>query len=190
MNTNRVIALALGLLTAGVLALGWLLGVAPKLAEASRADDERVVVEAQNAAYQTMLADLADQYDNIDDLRAELDELHEFLPDHHGLEDFLDSLDAKAVAAGVVVSLVTMGEPQVAVSNPERAPGSGPTLVDIPVTVQVEGSLDATLAFVDAAQRADRVFVVTSVGFDAATSAATLTGSVYAVAELEAPPAG
>ena len=48
MNGNRLTAIVLGLLTVAVLALGWLLGVAPKLAEAAASDTERLLVEAQN----------------------------------------------------------------------------------------------------------------------------------------------
>lgn len=189
MNANRLIALALGLLTAGVLALGWLLGVAPRLAEAGQANGERALVEAQNAAHEARLAELADKFENIDEMRAELTELHEFIPDEHRLEDFLDSLDAKAATASVVLQSVTMGEALEVIAVDATPASTGPVLITIPVTVQVVGALDAVLAFTDAAQRADRIFVVNSFAWAPDEPGATLTGSLYVIAEPTVEPA-
>lgn len=189
MNANRLIAIALGILTAGVLVLGWFLGVSPKLAEATQADGERTLVEVQNSAHQAVLAELAGKFENIDELRADLKELHAFIPDTHRLEDFLDSMNAKAAAAGVVITVVNVGEPQLPIVDAAAAtPAPGPALVDIPVTVQVTGELGAVLAFADAAQNADRVFVVTNFGWEP-TAGGILTGSLYVIAEPTVEPA-
>lgn len=182
MNANRVISLAFGLLALGVLALGWMLGVAPKLAEASRADTERAGVEAQNAVHEVRLAELAAQYERIDELRAEVEELAVFLPDEHLLEDFLDRLNSAAATTEVVLREVTMGEPQ-----PAEEAGEGPALIAIPVTVAVIGPLPAGLAFTELAQSADRVFVVNGLAFDSSRGETVLTGMLFVVADANAP---
>lgn len=177
MNANRIISMAFGLLAVGVLAVGWLLGLAPKLAEAARADADRALVESQNALHEARLAELASQYERIDELREELDELAEFIPAEHELEDFLDQLSADAATAGVTLSQVTMGEP----ASTGEEPGEGAALLAIPVTVTVIGALPATLDFTHAVQQADRVFVVSSLTYSEEGTA--LLGYLYVIAE-------
>lgn len=186
MNANRVISIALGLLTVGLLALGWLVGIAPKLAEAARADGERALVEAQNAALGATLAQLADKYENIDDLRDEIAELQRFIPEGHLVEAWVDRIDAHATSLGLVVDVITVGEPIEVVPSDVVAtdsPATGPVLIGIEVSVQVIGGVTELVALADAAQHAERVFVVTGLTFENENATGLISGTLYVIAE-------
>ena len=49
MTGNRIWMIGTALAIVGIVLLGWFLGVAPKLAEARSANEQRTTVEAQNA---------------------------------------------------------------------------------------------------------------------------------------------
>lgn len=191
MNGNRLASIALGLLAVGILALGWFLGVAPKLAEAARADTERVQVEAQNAAYEAAIANLATQYENIDELRNELRELQEFIPGGHDLEDFIDALDAAAAANGVTIASINISEPTpfaAAVEDgaaPADSASGGSILFSLGLTVQVNGALPQVMGFLGQAQTLKRIYFVggASIIGNAGVYTADLTGSVFVIAD-------
>lgn len=198
MNGNRLIAIVLGMLTVGVLALGWLLGVAPKLAEAAASDTERTLVEAQNAASEAELIALADEFERIDDLRDELDELAVAIPSEHGLEDFLDELAAAAAASGVTIDSVTTGEAAPPTSTAPEAETSTQTdaavgpdgLLAIPLSIGVSGPMPAVLGFSELVQTMPRLTLIStlSANDEAGTTRGSLTGALYVIADLSTAP--
>jgi len=205
MNANRLISIALGLVAAGVLALGWFIGISPKLAEADAADASRLLVETQNASYEAAIVDLAAKYENIDDLRAELEKLEEYIPGTPDLEDYIDALSAAAGLNAVTITSITISEPLPAVapeegaapvdpaaSTPTGAPVAGEALFSIPITVVVEGPMPQVIGFLGEAQKQTRLFFVASATLvdDGTKTTGTLLGSVYVIADpanLDAP---
>ncbi|MDF1478428.1 hypothetical protein PYV02_04955 [Leifsonia sp. H3M29-4] len=198
MNGNRLIAIVLGMLTVGVLALGWLLGVAPKLAEAAASDTERTLVEAQNANSEAELITLADEFERIDELRDELDELAVAIPSEHGLEDFLDELAAAAAAAGVTIDSVTTGEAVPPTATTADAEASAQTdaavgpdgLLSIAVSIGVSGPMSAVLGFSELVQTMPRLTLIStlSANDEAGTTRGSLTGALYVIADLSTAP--
>lgn len=198
MNGNRLIAIVLGMLTVGVLALGWLLGVAPKLAEAAASDTERTLVEAQNANSEAELIALADEFERIDELRDELDELAVAIPSDHGLEDFLDELAAAAAASGVTIDSVTTGEAVPPTATAPEAEASAQTdaavgpdgLLSIAVSIGVSGPMSAVLGFSELVQTMPRLTLIStlSANDEAGTTRGSLTGALYVIADLSTAP--
>lgn len=196
MNGNRLIAIVLGLLTVAVFALGWLLGVAPKLAEAAASDSERQLVEVQNAASEAELVRLAEESDRLSELRKQLDKLAVSIPGEHGLEDFLDQLADAAAASGVVIDSVTTGEaaPPIATAvegetTADAATESG-DLLSIPLTIGVSGPMSGVLTFSELVQTLPRLTLISalSVNDEAGTARGSLTGALFVIPELSTAP--
>lgn len=92
MDKNKLIALGAVLVIGVVIVLGWMLGISPKLAEASAADANRGDVETQNSAYESQLVDLKKQFENMDDLKDELASLRDAIPNGAQIPAFVAQL--------------------------------------------------------------------------------------------------
>ena len=161
-----------------IIALGYFLGVSPKIAEAAKADADRVAVEQQNSIYEIQLAGLIEQYEGIDEIRAELEELQRSLPPGDGQADLLSALDSAAVANGVSVAAFTQGG---AVPYAGEA-GSGGTLVGVPITATlIAADYRSIMALVKQMQDGPRLFMVSKFTLSATEGGYTvdLSGYVY-----------
>jgi Tfp pilus assembly protein PilO len=111
--TNRIWVVATAMVTIAILALGWFLGAAPRLAEAAEATDQRIAATAVNDEQVAAIAALKDEFESIDAIRAELDELRLSLPAEVDLDGFIDQIGAAAAANGVAVTGFTAEDPAV-----------------------------------------------------------------------------
>ncbi len=153
-SKNRIWLLAFALGTIGVLALGWFVGISPRLAETAAADEQREQVELTNAQYERQLAQLKKDAEGIDGLRAELAELGLKFPAQPGDEDLLSALEAYATGSGVVLNAVTWSDGRLV--SAEAANGDAPSsglapdgaLVALPVVVDFTGSYAASQEFI------------------------------------------
>ncbi|HWR85950.1 MAG TPA: type 4a pilus biogenesis protein PilO [Rhodoglobus sp.] len=182
MNGNRLMSIVLGMLTVGVLALGWFLGISPKLAEATASDTEKQLVEAQNAGYEAQLVQLASDFDRKGELQAELDKLAVAIPAGNGLEDFLDMLNASAAATGVAIDTFTAGEAAPPATAEDGSVDPDAPLM-IPITVAVSGPFEGVVAFGELVQTAPRLAVISAMTATRAPekSTGTLTGALYVI---------
>ena len=71
MNANRIFAIGTAIAIAAILGLAWLVGLSPLLAAAALADQDRVVVEQNNAAQQARLANMKSDFDTFNRIYAE-----------------------------------------------------------------------------------------------------------------------
>ena len=196
--SNRIWILAAAVICIAVIGLGYFVGVAPKLTEASQADAERVAIDQQNAIYESDLAALIEQFENIDAIRAELEVLQRSLPADDGGEQFIRQLDVAAAANAVAITEYLQETPVVygdfaaeAVASPEAAaPLSGGTLLGIPFTLKVtSASPDALFAFLGDVQAGERLFVVSKLDLvsaaegKAVTYTLSITGYGYTLAD-------
>jgi hypothetical protein len=110
MTTNRLWVIGLSAAIIAVLALGWFLLIAPFLAAAQLAADEVASVRDQNLAQQTALISLKDQFEHLDELKAELGDLEAAVPSDEELFDFVDELTRQAADTGVVLDTYTASE--------------------------------------------------------------------------------
>lgn len=167
---------------------GWFLGVDPLLAAARDAASQAETVEAQNASIESIVERLTEEKAELPRLEAELGALQRSIPVRSDTSSFIESLNALASAAGVVVSGITTSDalpyaapiPEVAPTPSEESeeavaepddPLAPTALTDplitpenfilVPVTVEAKGSADAVLNFVSGMQDGERLFLIT-----------------------------
>ena len=180
MNTTRLVSLVLVIVTIAVAAIGWFFGIAPQLGQAATARSEQISVDAQNAQYAAIVAQLAADFERVDEIEAEFDELQSAVPDSAATEAALAEIAAAAGATGVVVDAVSFGA-----STPfTPVAGDGSTtqlsaellarLFSVPFTVSASGSYPALVDFVDRLQLGERLMLVTIVSYTGTGDATTM----------------
>lgn len=102
-----------------IVAGGWLLLIAPQFDTAAEADEERSAVEAQNEVLTIQNAALRVQYEQLDDLKAELEELRVGIPMEAQVSDVVRELHALAEASGVSITDLVMSDATVVDTTPE-----------------------------------------------------------------------
>lgn len=145
--SGRLWMIAGALVAVAVIAIGWLLLAAPQLDQAARADEARAEIEAQNEAELAVLAEMKRQYENLDDLLADLEELQLSIPGTRSLEDFYDQIAEAANAAGVVLNGVTV-EPALPYAAAVAESGAAPAATAEPEEGEADGSTASTQASV------------------------------------------
>lgn len=176
----RVWSFATVLIIIVVVALGWFLGISPKLAEAARYESDRLAVQGQNEVTRAVIAQLEADFENIVALREELATLRAEFPTQAEYDDAVQEFITAILAEDLVLQNLQINEPSpttAAVLGPDDvAPepeidGSGVlpsgSLLLVSTSITVFGSLDATLAFIDAMQRSPRFAIVPTWTFNA-----------------------
>jgi hypothetical protein len=100
------------LLSIGIVAIGWFLGASPLLTQAGINDDQVTAIDVANAAQMIEIDQMREDYEGIDELRAELDALQLSIPGFSDTADYFDEIAAKAAAAGVALQTVTVSGAQ------------------------------------------------------------------------------
>jgi Tfp pilus assembly protein PilO len=113
MTSNRIWIIGAAVVIVGIAFLGWFLGIAPKLAEGDASGASLEAVETQNTAQEAVLVSLREQFERLDELKLELDDLRSELPDHPEVETFIEYINSAALETGVTVSSITAVEPMV-----------------------------------------------------------------------------
>lgn len=111
MNEHKVWTAMAVLVMVAVLALGWFLGIDPRLADARAADAERAQVERDNLAHEQTLAELARLERNLPALEAELAGLRAALPTDAAIPPLIGELDDLAVRNGMEIVSFTIDAP-------------------------------------------------------------------------------
>lgn len=170
MNTARLWTLGSVVLIFALLLGTWFIGISPRLDEASAANDTRSTVAGQNAIHSINLASLKKQFENIQELRADLETLRAAVPEDADLADLIGEVNS--LAGQSRVSVVSMGFadaiPYAAVEDPNQDPQllaaassvSPESFFAVPVQVAVNGTYADVMAFVRALQSGDRLFLV------------------------------
>jgi hypothetical protein len=178
-SNNRLWILVAGMLAVAVIALGWFLGISPKLAEASTASDQREGIEATNEQYRQETDQLKSDFENLAPLKAELAEMVGQLPANANYSAFLDEVDALASAESVDVANVSFGAPAVlpvegaAAAETVPAPADGEatnavpsgSVITIPTTLTITGSFGDLRAMIGKLQTGDRLFLISGLDF-------------------------
>jgi hypothetical protein len=173
---NRVWMLGTAIASLAVIALGVMVGILPKLTEFGVNSVALATVQQQNQAYRADLAALKQQFENLDDVRRELEELRESLPADADIPDFIVEVNAAATTRGVRVVEATQAAPLIygAAENASSDPGtaatpiSGGTLLVIPYVIRVD-AVDplAAFRFMTDLRTGNRLLLIT--GFDMTT---------------------
>ncbi|QOD93851.1 hypothetical protein [Chryseoglobus sp. 28M-23] len=192
--STRIWTFATIIAVIAIVALGWFLGAAPKLAEMARYDSERAAVLAQNQLSRTTLAQLEADFERLEDFQQQLAELQAQFPELPEYADAVELFLRELVGEGLPLESIVINEPVPA--DPTLVPdqfGQVPpgTLVQLDVVATVGGELPPTLAYIDALQRAGRFTVVPSFTFSAGSDpearSTTITIILYMIAGEPAP---
>jgi Tfp pilus assembly protein PilO len=167
-----------------ILALGWFLGVSPKLQEMTLAQESAVATDAQNLATQATTAQLKADFENLPAVSAELAKLRKSIPATADYTGFLNELSSIVDANDALLTGFTPSASIVLTAGaaPAAPPAEGEvatelqdgTLVAIPTMISASGSLADLLGFVDDLQHSTRLYLVGSLSFNESTD---LTGS-------------
>ena len=156
MDLNRLWVLGSVLLIAATAALGWLLGISPKLSEASLADADRVAVETLNSASARKVAALKAAFENIGELNGELSALRLAVPNAAEIPAFVTQLDSIAEQHQVTLADISVSDAQAYVpliappsaiaaevppADIEATPTPAPTLASAPTAAEVAAAL-------------------------------------------------
>lgn len=180
MSTLRLWVIGAVLASVVIIALGWFLGVSPRLAEVASAEAERQSVETINVGYEATLIELQQLSAELPALSAELDALRLSIPADPALSPLLGELNALAESSGVFLDQVVASPP--ALFPEENLEGSGVIgLVVLPVTIEASGPGTALDSFVEQVQFGERLILVTSIDLteDPVSGSVILTGFIF-----------
>jgi Tfp pilus assembly protein PilO len=206
MNSTRIWTLISVLVIAGLLLGTWFVGVSPRLAESSAANADRSSVEALNATHRATLVALKEQFEDIDQLRTDLDELRVSVPDAAMLPDLISQLNASAADAGVAITSIKFGDPTpyAPIENVDADPQLASALQSvapenflvIPVDLDISGEFGKVTRLISTIQNGERLFLIHDLKLaegvmeDSATVTVTTSGQVFVLLEgVAAPPA-
>jgi len=173
-TANRLWAIALGLLTAVALVLGFFFGLQPQLSAIAEAEASTSTVQAENEQHRLELAALKKQYESLDELEEELEKVRTGVPATLDPGGLIGSLYEVAQASGVGIVGITIGEP---------AAYLPPSAATAPATETAEEGADAEPAAEETAAPAAPVVDSTAgiVPVDGADSAAVSSGDFVTV---------
>lgn len=195
MTASRLWTVGAVALIAAILALGWFLGIAPLLAQASTADAERVGVEGQTAAQRAQLEVMKADFARLDEILAELDPLQDSIPEYEGTELFAAYVSTVAAQHEITVTsyvasempfggAVVEGEATTTSSGtggPALTTAAG-TVYALPITIAFEGTPEAVTDAVRTLQSGPRLFLVQNLSFSRGTGgtpSATVSGYIF-----------
>lgn len=172
MGTNRLWLIGTFVLIVLMLAGTYFIGVAPQLGAAALAAAETTTVRAQNVGHQQQLDALKEQFENIDSLRSDLEDLRLEVPGEPDQTPLLAQIGALATANEVSVGGIAFETPVLYVpgdsTDPEvvaaAASVSSGNFYVIPVTMTVTGTGEHTFAFLTQLQTGTRLFLVYELG--------------------------
>lgn len=184
MSILRLWVIGAGVVAVVLIALGWFLGVSPRLAEAAASDADRVAVEAVNAGYEQTLVELRELSANLPAIQADLDDIRVEIPDEPDLASYLGQLNDLAQAAGVSLNEFTAETPFFVTGEAVDALGIT-DLVAVPVRVSALGPTEGLSAFLSEVQFGPRLVLVTAftMGDDEETGRVSFDGFIFVLPE-------
>jgi Tfp pilus assembly protein PilO len=200
MSGNRIWVLGTAVLSIALAALGWFLGVSPRLDQISTAKAQKVTVDQQNETTRATIAVLKAEYENLDAVEAELDELRLSLPPSADYTGFLRELTA--IAGGNSAKLTsfvpaaptvfTPGDPEATAEAEAATPAEGEpvtipdgTLISIPVALSASGAYTDLVEFIGDLQEGDRLYLASDVNITGGESEFTVAVNGYMFVEID-----
>jgi len=205
-TNNRLWIIGSMALVLAIIAMGWFLGVSPKLSEAASASDQRTAAEAQNLTQEREVAKIKKQYERLPELQAELATVRAAVPSGGAMSALLDELHSLEQQNNVTLTDFTAGDAQPYTPVESTSPRlvttnslvTAENFVAIDVSVSVTGDESRVMNFINGLQTGSRLFLVTDLALtqtladsDSSTSSdtaqAAISGLVYVL--LDNPPA-
>lgn len=203
---NRLWAVGAAVVVVAVLLMGWFLGASPRFTEINDNDTLRDAAEATNIIQEANLARIKEQFENLDELKAELAEMQQAVPAKNSLSTFLGQLNEIEAAAAVSITNITATDavpfelalsPTAVVPPVEGETPVAPTqtlpseeFVIINIGLTVRGGQAELLNFVDSLQLGTRLFLITGLVINGNPTdgySAVIEGYVYVLIDPNAP---
>lgn len=194
---NKFWLIIAGVLGVAVLAMGWFLGVSPKLNEMNNANAQRSTVEAQNRLQEARIVHLKSEFQNIDSLKADLASAQLGLPPGDELSTFLGQLHQLEASSGVVLQTFAASDAQSYVpAAGMKSPSplvTARNFVAVTIDLTVKGNRPQVIDFVHDLQFGKRLFLVTKLTVAQDTTdpnlyQGSITGFVYVLIDPSSPP--
>lgn len=174
MKSNRLWLAGTVIVVIAVIALGWVLGIQPRLTEAAVALVETQRVDALNEVEQAKLLALKKEFEEIDEIRGQVEELELSIPTKAELAAFIRQVNDLAALNGVTVINITTADAAAYVlpegatvldaeGQPVPAPIAPANLVLVPMNIKVEGPYASVLSFIKGLQAGNRLYMVNDV---------------------------
>lgn len=191
MNKNRMWVIGAILTMVVTVAAGWLIGIAPQLAVAASANNDRANVMAANTRNEILLAKLKRDYQNIDALKNQVSILQNSVPTTADVSSFVTELNSLANARKITLKSITVSDAKAytpstqaaaAKTTPSSSPQTNPKItatnfVTIPVQIGVTGDYGRVLDFVNDVQLGRRLFLVSALSSTGSTNSKGAKGS-------------
>lgn len=191
-----------------IVAMSWVFGAAPLLADAARNDQNRASVQQLNGLYANRIASLAKDRAALDQLRTALTAATWAVPATPDLGDFLAELNSIETKYGVKITGYTAGDPVApgtgatssgaAATAGAATPGAGPAapaatttgavaapaggpaakVYTIPVQVQMTGTYSHIVDAIGGLQHGDRLVTVDKVSIAAVPSGSSFAATI------------
>lgn len=173
-----------------ILAIGWFLIVSPMFGALATSERQRGDVELQNAALQTAISEL--QQVDVGGLESELRGLRRAVPGSVDEPGIISQVEAAASASGAVLASVTFQPPALFGVTPDASVAlpidpadvqavSGAGMLVVQMSLAVIGDRAQVLAFADAIQRGERLYLVPSIAFGSSGEDGALSATVSAM---------
>lgn len=158
-----------------IVALGWFLGISPRLADAARFTTDRINVQAQNDLARATIAQLQGDFERLDELLLELEAVRAEFPTDAAYDDVVEELLTELLPADLGLKNLAVDEPSPTSAAvlaegeeppPSEVDGAGVlpagSLLRVPVTVTVSGELPAILEYIQTLQESARFSIVST----------------------------
>jgi hypothetical protein len=167
---NRIWILGTAVVCIGVILVGWLIGIQPRIASIS--SNNLALIESQGRIQENRakLEALKKQYSNLDAVRTELAELRVALPADGDYQAFIEELSSLANESNSSLTGYAWSAPSYYIAPVEGSktdktvvPTDPNSLLVIPITIQAQStSLESLLKFLNGVQFGDRLVLIAS----------------------------
>jgi Tfp pilus assembly protein PilO len=183
--SNRLWVIGSRVLVVAIIAMGWFLGVSPKLAEAATAGDQLVAAEAENVVQQHEVEVIKKQFEKLPELKSQLAALRAAVPAGDAMSAFLDELHALELASNVTLTdfKANDGQPYTPVKDALTTVSTTNPLITaenfvaIPVSLTVSGSTANVMSFINGVQTGQRLYLVQDLKLKQSTTSDSKTTS-------------
>jgi len=168
MSSNRIWTIGAAVVILGVLVATWFLGVSPQITAAGAAATERTDVEAQNQVQEAALNALKKQFDELDTIKADLDDARKVVPSARDKSLFSKQIDQLSTKYGITITSLAFADPKPFVPYTSDDPELGGALAQVNegnfLVIQVDitaiGPTKSMMAFVQAMQTGERLYLL------------------------------
>jgi len=159
MDKYRLSLILIAAFAVAILAGGWFLGVQPQVDRISAAETQTASIKQLNDVQQIKNTALRKDNDHLKEYKTQLHTAQQAIPATRSQQELINQFDAAATAANVTIRTLTFADAS-SYAAPKgvtvTAPGGG-GLVEVPLTMAVDGSRADLEKFVANLQKSRRI---------------------------------